>query len=742
MLKVKSRILTVTILVLMVVGVFSAQVMGVQSESTLSGILNIIFGDCEARGEPHVVYWLYTGPGEYVRIHPSTPVPLNYQGKQVAVTGVFSALSSGEGIMNATAVTLLDTTPVSPVVSGTRRIAMLLLRYSDSTGTTPSPSTYYSTLMNPTTNSVNAFYREESYLLLSIQADVFGWYNLPQPRSYYVAGDIYSCGTVNLNRIVNDGVVVADPYVYFPTYDDVSFVMNDYLDCCAWGGGCTITADGQTKNYGATWEPPWAQNVGVYAHEIGHSLGCPHTGFVGGNTYDSIWDVESGGSSFNGVWRSSYYSPAKGGNKDLYSYDPCHHIAYHKIRMGWIDKWHLETGTWTTTVTVNALAGTRTGFMGIKVYVRGENPTKKYFTVEARTKIYYDQWLPAEGIIIHFVDEDRTVPGVAGSENVPAYPIDANPGTTTLNDAQWSVGTTYTNAGYGLSISVLSKSGNSYQVRITGGWVSPTGSTDSAPAIAFFNNRLYAAVKGNGNTRIYLNSMNPSTLVWSGWSLLPAPSGATPSAPALAASSTYLYLVVRGMDNRIYWRRMTTGGTWSSWTPVPTGSTDAAPAATIFTFNGRLYAAVKGNGNTRIYLNSMDTGSLAWSGWVLQPGSTPNSPALTSSSSYVYMAARGGDNRIYWRRMTTGGTWSSWTAIPTGSTDSAPAIAFFNNRLFAAVNGMGSNDIYISSMDSSLLSWPSWAKLSGASPSPHALAGSPTRIYISVRGTNNIIYYQ
>ena len=738
----KVKISVVIILVLMVAGVFSAPVTGVQSGTTLSGILNIIFGDCEARGDSHVVYYLYTGPGEYVRIHPSTPVPLNYQGKQVAVTGVFNALSSG-GIINATAVTLLDDTPVSPVVSGTRRIAMLLLKYSDSAAYTPNTATYYTNLMNPATNSVNGFYREESYNLLSIQADVYGWYTLPQPRSYYVAGGISSCGTANLGLIASHGVAVADPYVYFPTYNDVSFVMNDYLDCCAWGGGVTITADGQTKSYGATWEPPWAQNVGVYAHEIGHSIGCPHTGFVGGNTYDSVWDVESGGSSFNQVWRGSYYSVAAGGvTLNLYSADPCHHIAYHKINMGWIDKWHLETGTWTTTVTLNALAGTRTGFMGIKVYVRGENPAKKYFTVEARTRINYDQWLPADGVIIHFVDQDRMVPGAAGTDWVPAYPIDANPGTATLSDAQWGVGTTYTNAGYGLSISVLSKTGNSYQVRITGGWVSPTGLTDAAPAIVFFNSRLYAAVKGNGNNRIYLNSMNPSTFVWSGWSLLPAPSGATPSAPALAASSTYLYLVVRGMDNRIYSRRMTTGGSWSAWTAVPTGSTDAAPAATIFTFNGRLYCAVKGYGSNAIYLNSMDTGTLVWSGWVLRPGATPSSPALTSSSSYVYMAVRGTNNLIYWNRMTTGGSWSSWTAVPTGSTDSAPAITYFNNRLFAAVNGMGSNAIYINSMDSSLLSWPSWAQLTGASPSPHALAGSPTRIYISVRGTTNIIYYQ
>jgi len=289
----------------------------------------------------------------------------------------------------------------------------------------------------------------------------------------------------------------------------------------------------------------------------------------------------------------------------------------------------------------------------------------------------------------------------------------------------------------------LPKEGEDYMIRVIiqeSAWLAvPTGSTDVGPAIAFFNNRLYAAVKGNGNTRIYLNSMDPTTLVWSGWSLQP---GTTPSSPALAASSTYLYMVVRGTNNKIYWRRMSTGGSWSAWIAVPTGSTDAAPAATIFTFNGRLYCAVKGNGNTRIYLNSMDTGTLVWGSWVLQPGATPSSPALTSSSSYVYMAVRGSDNKIYWRRMTTGGSWSGWTAVPTGSTDAAPAISIFENRLWIAVKGLGSNQIYVNSMDASSGLWSGWTRIDGLTPSPYALTASTIKLYLAVRGIDNRIYWR
>ena len=479
-----SKFSALVVLVLATAATFFVPIEGAEGPSTLSGTLNIILGDTE-KGEASQVYYLYTSLGERVQIYPTGPVPLSYSRREVVVTGTVVQLVDRKTI-NATAISVVGGAAVSPVVSGTRKMAMLLLKYSDSAAYIPNDAAYYSNLMNPTTNSVNAFYREESYGLLGIQADVYGWYTLPRPRSYYVYGTLSTCG-VYFDRIITDGKLVTDPYVYFPQYDDVSFVMNDYLDCCAWGGSDTIYADGVVKSYGTTWEPPWAQNVGVYAHETGHSIGCPHTGFVGGNTYDSIWDVESGGTDFNPKLRGNYYSVAKGQIVNLYSYDPCHHIAYHKIMLGWIDGYYSDVNTGTaTTVTLNALAGSRTASMAAKVRISGQNPSKRYFVVEARTKINYDQWLPAEGVIIHSVDEDRVVTGVGGSENVPAYPIDSTPGTSTLDDAQWAVGTTYSNAAYGLSISILSKAGNSYQVGIVNGatYVTITATTTTTSTTA------------------------------------------------------------------------------------------------------------------------------------------------------------------------------------------------------------------------------------------------------------------
>ena len=541
--------MAITVLALVTLAIFLRPAAGERNireydATTLSGILHVVLGDSMLGGS-HAGYYLHTYSGEYVQILPSGPVPISYSGREVAVSGTMIQLED-KMALSATAITPIDALSASPspVVSGTKKMAMILLRYSDSSAYAPDDVTYYSNLMNPAMNSVNAFYREESYGLLGFRADVYGWYDLPNPRSYYVYGSLTTCG-VYFNRLVNDGVALADRYVYFPQYDDVSFVMNDYLDCCAWGGTYTIIADGQAKCYGVTWVPPWAQNIGLYAHEIGHSLGCPHTGWVY-SEYDSIWDVESAGTRFGRVWRGSYYSVAARQTVDLYSYDPCHHVAYHKIKLGWLNNWYSEISTWPAMITLNALAGPCSNFMAIKVRIPGQDPSKNYFTVEARTKINYDHSLPREGVIIHFVDEDRVCASVSGtSEPVPAYPIDSTPQSWSLDDAQWEVGTTYANRAYGIRISILSKIGNSYEIRIGEGFdfsLSSSGGITVTRGSSGFNTVTVSLTSGAAQP-VTLSASLPSHLAYN-VAISFSPPSATPTFTSTLTINTSAYTPV------------------------------------------------------------------------------------------------------------------------------------------------------------------------------------------------------
>lgn len=256
--------------------------------------------------------------------------------------------------------------------------------------------------------------------------------------------------------------------------------------------------------------------------------------------------------------------------------------------------------------------------------------------------------------------------------------------------------------------------------------VIPTGSTDDAPAIAIFDNRLWVAVKGRGTNAIYVNTMDLTSGSWSGWVRQP---GAMRYAASLVASPSYLYMAVTGMDDRIYWRRTGPGWppTWSAWLPVPGGFTGSAPAITYERLtNYWFYLAVRGVGTMDIWINRMSSATLLWSGWVKVSGATWYSPSLTVDGTKLYLSVCGGNNRIYWRSANLGWPpiWTGWSTTPTGSTDAAPSIAIYGNLLWFAVKGRSpSTSVWVNSMSTDTGQWSGWTRLDGATPSPLSLAG-------------------
>ncbi|MCZ7624916.1 MAG: hypothetical protein M5R38_02915 [Candidatus Methylomirabilis sp.] len=73
-------------------------------------------------------------------------------------------------------------------VSGSQRWATILCRFADSTGITPHPKTWFETLMlGGTYPGMEHYWQELSYGQINLGGSlVVGWYNLPQPRSYYI----------------------------------------------------------------------------------------------------------------------------------------------------------------------------------------------------------------------------------------------------------------------------------------------------------------------------------------------------------------------------------------------------------------------------------------------------------------------------------------------------------------------------------------------------------------------------
>lgn len=70
------------------------------------------------------------------------------------------------------------------------------------------------------TGSMRDFYRENSFGQLELLGGVTGWYRMPQLYSYYVAGQNgFGPYPNNAQRMAEDAVDAADPYVNFADYD-------------------------------------------------------------------------------------------------------------------------------------------------------------------------------------------------------------------------------------------------------------------------------------------------------------------------------------------------------------------------------------------------------------------------------------------------------------------------------------------------------------------------------------------
>ncbi|HEV7765430.1 MAG TPA: IPT/TIG domain-containing protein [Thermoanaerobaculia bacterium] len=392
---------------------------------------------------------------------------------------------------------------------GTKKVLYLLLQYADDVDV-PHPPSFYSNLNNPDTppvgevfpSTINGFFKKTSWGQFSWIGDVGGagglgapggWLTLPHPKSHYApCGWETSCA--DLNTLTNDAMELGRAEgIDLSVYDNVNFVMSNDLDCCAHGGG--FYSPIERKFYGATWEPPWGQEAHIYAHEMGHSLGLPHSGWVY-YAYDNPWDVMSRRSLAANVLCGSYPSANNGGTpRDLYCAEPGNgYIAPHKNYLNWIPAANavVTNTSANTTVTLEGLAlplGAAAKILTVCIDgVPCTGPSAHYFTVEARVRdlgntSQFDNGIVGEGVIIHEVRMDQSPIGghcYFNSQSGFAFPVDSTPGDYdslacsfagypypeyALFNAQWNPGQTYTN---GFSLSVLSRTASTFVVSTTG----------------------------------------------------------------------------------------------------------------------------------------------------------------------------------------------------------------------------------------------------------------------------------
>jgi hypothetical protein len=200
----------------------------------------------------------------------------------------------------------------------------------------------------------------------------------------------------------------------------------------------------------------WADQF-TYAHEQGHGLGLPHSSGPYSGTYDSQWDVMSGG--------RNYRDPT-------FEWLAPHTISYHKNILGWIpgaDRYVPVDGT-SQTIELDRLADATAGSGYLMVEV--PLPDGTFYTVESRRFLGYDTYLPDEVVIIHHVDPSR---------QKPANLVDIdNDGDLYDEGPLWRPGETFEDASIGLAVRIDAETTRGHRVTVTLG----DPGTDPDPQIA------------------------------------------------------------------------------------------------------------------------------------------------------------------------------------------------------------------------------------------------------------------
>jgi hypothetical protein len=489
----------------------SPGVIHAQTPHTVTGTLTAVHGDPgpEAGGE-HVVRWFLTSRP---RDHMEVEVPNALLRAAGGMRAVDRRVVRASGVLTTAAVSgslgrrVLRATTLQPVQGsmaglhappqvGSHPYAVLLCRFGDLPAE-PKPRSFFEQLMGDGYPNMSHYFAESSGGRMDLDGTrAFGWYPLPEPHASYFDPDT---GAVLLYRLADDCLAAADADVDFSVFRGIVVQVNGPLSRSgqglAWGGSMALALDGPARAWPFVWMPLWAvasSRYGIYAHELGHSLGLPHSSGPYGQTYDSSWDVMS--------------RPYLRWEPDLSAWVPGGTIAFHKQLLGWVPADRAVTmGPAGHPPGPDVLLDAHTGGSGALV-VRVNIPgSPDFYTVEARRRAGYDRGLPGEAVILHRVP-DPDGPGCTlhrCAEVVDGY------GNGDPNDAgaMWLPGDTFDDGMIRISVTETTEDGWALSVEVRAP-SSPPGLTVPRAAEALFHGEPLSAeeleyldLMGNRNGR-------------------------------------------------------------------------------------------------------------------------------------------------------------------------------------------------------------------------------------------------
>ncbi len=291
--------------------------------------------------------------------------------------------------------------------TGTHKVLAILIRYPDLSNTFSKNN--FEDMMNQSnyngTGSFRDYYLDNSFGQLTLNTDVFGWYDATHGYEYYgrqhgnnrarelaaEALDAAEAAGVNFAEYDNDNDGVVDGVVFVhsgPGAEEGS--RTQYIWSHRWvlSGSYERTFDGvKIRDYMFNPETrdgltnPTMVGIGVFCHEFGHGLGLPDLYDTDGSSEGiGNWCLMAGGG-----WLNSEDTPA------------CM-SAWCKMQMGWLSPTILNTqGNF-------ALPPASLNNVAYRVNTVNEN---EYFLIENRQQQGYDSYLPGHGLAIWHIDDNQ-----------------------------------------------------------------------------------------------------------------------------------------------------------------------------------------------------------------------------------------------------------------------------------------------------------------------------------------------